>query len=79
VRADVTPPTGSQIGIGFSVPGFSGDSPLRAVGTVVWTQPGQVGVKFNGSPPELGSLLEWLESNNYPWSGIGESSSTTSR
>jgi hypothetical protein len=72
VRTDVTPSSGSQVGIGFSVPGFPGNSPLKAVGTVVWTQPGKVGVKFNDIPPGLSSLLQWLESNNCPWSGVGE-------
>ena len=72
VRSDATPSRGSQIGVEFSVPGFTGDSPLQGAGTVVWTRPGKIGVRFDDVPRGFNSLLQWLENNNCSWSGIGK-------
>ena len=78
VRSKVIPPKDTLIGVGFSVAGFEAQSPLVATSTVVWTQPGEIGLKFVQEPPELTTLLAWLEREHSPWSGASQESAETS-
>ena len=71
VRSEASPPSGTQVGVGFSISGFAAESPITATGAVVWTQPGKVGLKFLQDPPGLKTVLAWLEREHYAWSGAG--------
>ncbi len=73
VRSEATPPpTGTPVGVDFSVSGFAMEPPLQASSTVVWTQPGKIGLKFLEAPPGLSTLLSWLEREHAPWTGVEE-------
>ncbi len=72
VRSEVTPPKDTLVGVDFSVAGFAAEPPLMATSTVVWTQPGKIGLQFLQEPPGLTTLLAWLEREHSPWSGTAE-------
>jgi hypothetical protein len=56
--------------IDFSVSVGGGQFLVVGPGTVVWTRPGEVGIKFLQEPLGIRGLLAWLEREHYPWSSI---------
>ena len=70
VRSQTQAPVGTEVAIDLAVSVNGGQFLLAARGTVVWTQPGEVGVKFLQEPPGLKQLLIWLETEHCPWSGV---------
>ncbi|MBI4463348.1 MAG: hypothetical protein HY647_01470 [Acidobacteria bacterium] len=67
-RNHVFPPMGTNLTIQFAVCGYPAE--LRAHGQVVGGNSEVVALRFGGEPPGLNELLEWLEGENYPWTGL---------
>ena len=64
-----TRPPGTEVQIDFADWGLTGEFPVGARGKVVWTQPGNVGLKFIGEPDGLKAILIFLEREHCCWWG----------
>ena len=68
VRTNVRVPAGTQFRIGFTVDGY--DTPFRCESQVVGIHSDLLAVKFLGEMAELAPLLQWLDQENVPWTGL---------
>ena len=68
VRTNVRVPAGTQFRIGVTVDGYA--TPLRCESQVVGIYSDLLAMKFLGAMAELAPLLQWLDRENVPWTGL---------
>lgn len=68
VRTNVRVPEGTRFQIGFTVSGYP--SPLQGHSQVVGGIADLLAMEFFGEPGELSQLLQWLDRENVPWTGL---------
>ena len=70
VRTNVRVPVGTQFRIGFAVDGYP--TPFQGDSRVVGMDSNLVAMKFVEEATELALLLQWLDQENIPWTGLDE-------
>ena len=68
VRTNVRVPAGTQFRIGFTVDGYA--TPFQCESQVAGIHSGLLAMKFLGAMAELAPLLQWLDRENVPWTGL---------
>ena len=68
VRTNVRVSEGTKLQVGFTVEGY----PMAVQGTsqIVGANTDLLAMKFLAEPRELPQLLQWLEQENFPWTGL---------
>lgn len=68
VRTNVCVPAGTRFRIGITVDGYP--VPFQGDSQVVGTGSDLLAMKFLGEMAELAQLLQWLDRENVPWTGL---------
>jgi len=68
VRTNVCVPAGTRFRIGITVEGYP--VPFQGESQVVGTGSDLLAIKFSGEMAELAQLLQWLDRENVPWTGL---------
>ena len=70
VRTNVCVSEGTKLQVGFTVEGYP--TTVRGLSQVVGAGTDLLAMKFLDEPPELSQLLQWLEQDNFPWTGLDD-------
>lgn len=79
VRTNVRVPEGTKLQVGFTVEGYP--MTVQGFSQVVGASTDLLAIKFLDEPGELRQLFQWLEQENFPWTGLDapESGATVRR